>query len=772
MSADLSVLRESLPLVTAPHPERVRIRLGEVVAGGPVPVVIAGPCAVESLAQLLQTARQVKAAGAHGLRGGAFKPRSSPYSFQGLGRPALEMLAAAKVETGLFLTIEVMREAEVDLVADYADLLQIGARNMQNFALLRAVGRCPRPVLLKRGMAATVREWLQAAEYILAEGNPSVILCERGIRTFEPWTRNTFDVAAISLVRNLSGLPVFADPSHAAGRRELVPPLARAALAAGADGLLLEVHPDPSRALSDGDQSLTLEEFANLMRGLAPFCAGREPVSRRSRPAGISPAAGEFPELAARGYRHAPVFTQFTSDELTPVGIFRRLVHQGPGFLLESVESGGNGVGRYSFCGDRPLLTLTARGRRLEQKGPGRLEEASEGDVLDRLRELLEVFRVAPVEGLPRFYGGAVGYLGYDYVQALEPIPATAPDPLGLPDSFWLVPERLVVLDHVTGAVTVIILAPTDREGYERASSLLEATLAELRQPCPAREAKPEPAGALLSSVSQAEFCTAVTKAKEYIAGGDAFQVVLSRRLTTPYAGDAVELYRALRSENPSPYLFLLDCGGFHLVGSSPEMLVRLEGTTAEIRPLAGTRPRGRDSEADRALEAELRADAKECAEHVMLVDLGRNDLGRVCRFGSVQVPELMGVERFSRVMHLVSRVTGELAPGQDAFSLLKAVFPAGTLTGAPKVRAMQLIAELEPFQRGIYGGAVGYVGFNGSLDACIAIRTAVLCDGRVSVQAGAGIVADSDPEREYAETAHKAAAVLAAVRRAQEGRS
>ncbi|MGE5528243.1 MAG: anthranilate synthase component I [Patescibacteria group bacterium] len=765
---DLQALRGMLPLVTAQAAERTRIGLGAIAAGGGTPVVIAGPCAVEDLRQLLRTARRVKAAGAHGLRGGAFKPRSSPYSFQGLGEPALEMLAAAKVETGLFLVIEVMSPAEVDLVAGYADLLQIGARNMQNFALLRAAGRGRTPVLLKRGLSATIQEWLQAAEYIMAGGNSQVILCERGIRTFETMTRNTFDLAAIPLVHTLTGLPVFADPSHATGRSDLVAPMARAALAAGADGLLIEVHPDPARALSDGDQSLDLDEFEALMDGLAAFhLPGRAPAPR---PPEFSLTLEEWGELGRRGYRHALLSCACGNDELTPVGVFRRLVRGRPGFLLESVEPGGNGVGRYSFCGDMPLLTVSARGRRVATAG--REETHCEGDVLEILREVLAGLRVAPAEGLPRFNGGAVGYLGYDYVRVLEPVPANAPDPLGLPDSFWMIPRRLAILDHVTQTISLAVLAPTDAEGYLEAAALLTRTLAELREPPPAR---PEAAVQLHEpfeySTTEAAFHQAVACAKEAIAAGEVFQVVLSQRITAAYGGEAVDLYRALRAENPSPYMFIVDCGGFQLIGSSPETMVRLEGNTAEIRPLAGTRPRGRDVAEDRANEAELRADAKECAEHVMLVDLGRNDLGRVCGYGTVRVPEFMVVERFSRVMHLVSRVTGELAPDRDAFSLLRATFPAGTLSGAPKVRAMQIISELEPFQRGIYGGAVGYVGFNGNLDTCIAIRTIVLCGGRACVQAGAGIVADSDPAREYAETLHKAAAVLAAVRAAGEGR-
>ncbi|MCL6613839.1 MAG: 3-deoxy-7-phosphoheptulonate synthase [Firmicutes bacterium] len=774
MSPDLEGLRQTVPLVAAIAPGSLQVKLGEAVIGGPAPVVIAGPCAVESLEQVLKTARRVKAAGAQGLRGGAFKSRSSPYSFQGLGRPALEMLAAAKVETGLFLTIEVTDQTQVELVAEYADLIQIGARNMQNFALLRAVGRTGRPVLLKRGLSATIQEWLQAAEYILAEGNRQVILCERGIRTFETLTRNTFDVSAIPLLREITGLPVIADPSHAAGRRELVAPLAKAALAAGAQGLLIEVHPQPEAALSDGPQSITPEEFAALMGEIG---ASRAEDRRRSffpRKRDRTASFDFHRVLAAEreGYRYLPVYHRFVHDELTPVGVYRRLAGDGPCFLLESVESDARGVSRYSFYGDRPLLCLSAYGDRLGWEGNYAGEKPSQGDVLAALRNVLAGFAVAPAPELPRFFGGAVGYLGYGYVHQLEPIPfSSRPDPIGTPDAFWMIPERVVILDHVTRTVTVVVLAPADLVGFERAQALIAETMAALGKTLPPEpEGEAAGVGAVESNFTQAEFVRAVLAAKEAIAAGEIFQVVLSRRLSLPYRGKALALYRALRTENPSPYLFLLDCGGFQVIGSSPETMVRLEGKTAELKPLAGTRPRGQDEETDRRLEAELRADEKELAEHVMLVDLGRNDLGRVCRYGTVRVPELITVERFSRVMHIVSRVTGELAPGQDAFSLLAATFPAGTLTGAPKVRAMQIIAELEPHERGIYGGAVGYFGFNGNMDTCIAIRTIVLKDGMAYVQAGAGIVADSDPAREFAETTHTAAAVLAAVRRAGEG--
>jgi anthranilate synthase component 1 len=326
-----------------------------------------------------------------------------------------------------------------------------------------------------------------------------------------------------------------------------------------------------------------------------------------------------------------------------------------------------------------------------------------------------------------------------------------------------------VVLDHVTNLATVIVLAPATEEGGHCAAVLLEETIAALRRPAPpAPRQGPGLMGSVRSSLTEEKYCQVVDAAKEKIAAGEIFQVVLSQRLAADYHGDPLDLYRALRAENPSPYLFLLGFGDYQLIGSSPEMLVRLENGLAEVRPLAGTRPRGLDPDTDRRLEGELLADPKERAEHVMLVDLGRNDLGRVCRYGTVHVPELMAVERFTRVMHIVSRVTGELAPCEDAFSLLKATFPAGTLTGAPKVRAMQIIAELEPCRRGVYGGAVGYLGFNGNLDACIAIRTVVLRDGQACIQAGAGIVADSVPEREYAESRQKASAVLRALERAK----
>ncbi|NLG83968.1 MAG: anthranilate synthase component I family protein [Firmicutes bacterium] len=475
-------------------------------------------------------------------------------------------------------------------------------------------------------------------------------------------------------------------------------------------------------------------------------------------------------DAAREGHRYFPVYYRFVHDELTPVGVYRRLADRGPCFLLESVESDAHGVGRYSFYGDRPLLRLADHGGYLTWEGRSPGQKPSQGDVLVALRGAMAGFAVAPAPELPRFYGGAVGYLGYGYVHQREPIPYTRPDPIGTPDAFWMIPERLVILDHVTRTVTVVVLAPADLIGFESARALIAETVQALGKNPPPEKKEAAETGPMAANTAQEDFVRAVLAAKEAIAAGEIFQVVLSRRLSVPYRGKALALYRALRAENPSPYLFLLDGGEFQVIGSSPETMVRLEDGLAEVKPLAGTRPRGTDPETDRRLEAELRADEKELAEHVMLVDLGRNDLGRVCRHGTVRVPELITVERFSRVMHLVSRVTGELAPGRDAFDLLAATFPAGTLTGAPKVRAMQIIAALEPHERGIYGGAVGYFGFNGNMDTCIAIRTIVLKDGVAHVQAGAGIVADSDPLREFAETTHKAAAVLTAIRRAGEG--
>jgi anthranilate synthase component 1 len=390
---------------------------------------------------------------------------------------------------------------------------------------------------------------------------------------------------------------------------------------------------------------------------------------------------------------------------------------------------------------------------------------------------------VAPIHDvardLPYFFGGAVGYLGYDMVRFFEHLPHTADDDLGLPDLHLLITDTLIAYDHVRHHLLVIANVPVQPgsdfdAAYDTAVERLDAIESRLRDPLPPSPAPPgEPGGELTSNMPRAHFEAAVRRAKEHVAAGDIFQAVLSQRLSRPTRAAPFSIYRALRRLNPSPYMFFLDLGGdppTRLIGSSPEVLARLQGRQAEVRPIAGTRPRGEDEAADRALEADLLADPKERAEHVMLVDLGRNDLGRVCEFGSVEVPELFAIERYSHVIHIVSRVTGRLREELDAYDLLRATFPAGTVSGAPKVRAMEIIEDLEGVRRGPYAGAVGYVGFNGTMDTCITIRTILMQGEMAYLQAGAGIVADSDPRREWEETRHKAQALGTAIEMAELG--
>jgi anthranilate synthase component 1 len=462
-----------------------------------------------------------------------------------------------------------------------------------------------------------------------------------------------------------------------------------------------------------------------------------------------------------------PVFRELPGDLLTPVGAFLAL-GQGAerSFLLESVV-GGERLARYSFLGRDPSATLEVRaGRLIVRDGDG--ERAAPGTLLDGLRAAL-LPRAVPVPGLPRLTGGAVGYLTYDAVRLFERIPDRHCSGHGLLASFSLY-RSLVAFDHVRQRLVLIALAePGARSAFDAAQRTLDALEAGLRH-------SPElPAAGGTLAVPDAPFEdgtgyeAAVARAKEYIAAGDIFQVVLSRQRQSKGCADAFAVYRALRTVNPSPYMYFLKEGDRAVAGASPEMLVRVEGARVEARPIAGTRPRGGTPEEDERLGRELLADPKERAEHLMLVDLGRNDLGRVCRFGSVRVPELMTLERYSHVMHIVSSVTGELEPGRDALDALAAAFPAGTLSGAPKIRAMEIIDELEPAARGIYGGALGYADFTGNLDFCIAIRTVVVEEGRATLQAGAGIVADSDPSAERRETEAKAFAMLEALRMSRE---
>jgi anthranilate synthase component I len=476
----------------------------------------------------------------------------------------------------------------------------------------------------------------------------------------------------------------------------------------------------------------------------------------------------------------APIVREIAADLETPASAYLKLRRGGPSFLLESVE-GGERIARYSFIGVEPRCVYVIRGRTLERRANGAVETLTAGPDSDPFR-LLEaemarlvapVLPPAPVK-LPRFLGGLVGYMGFECVRYFEP----RLDPLlhasPYPEAVYLMADTIVAFDHVRHSL-FLIAYPFD--GEKEARRKLATLEKRLRRPLPAESAPaagtaPAPV-AFQSNVGQERYEEMVRAAKEHILAGDVFQVLPSQRLSRTTKAAPFDIYRALRRLNPSPYMFFFDFGAidgepFYLAGSSPEVFVRLEGNRASLRPIAGTSPRGADAAADAASEARLLADPKERAEHVMLVDLGRNDLGRVCRYGTVSVPEFAVIERYSHVTHIVSQVEGELQPGRNAFDLVRAAFPAGTVSGAPKVRAAEIIAELETDGRGPYGGAVGYFSFDGSMDTCLAIRTLVGRGKTVSVQAGAGIVADSDPPREYQETMNKARAVLMAVEQAE----
>ncbi len=497
------------------------------------------------------------------------------------------------------------------------------------------------------------------------------------------------------------------------------------------------------------------------------------------------PSRAAFRAAAAEANLIA-VFRELVLDGETPVGAYARLAQAEWSFLLESVV-GGDKWAAYSFLGVAPRATMEARDgelvvewRDLEAGGASRVERIVAADATAALAEVLARFRPAPAPELPRFWGGAVGWLGYDAVRAFERLPALAPDDLGLPVLAMVLTDTVVVFDNLRQTLKLVATAlvpdgataATVDAAYDAACRRVDALAEVLHRPTPSPLALLQPPSEVpdvqseaRSSFSRSAFLAAVGRAREHILAGDAFQVVLSQRFELPCAGaDPFDVYRALRVVNPSPYMFHLDFPAARVTGASPECLVRLDEGRIELSPIAGTRPRGATPEADRALEAELCADPKERAEHVMLVDLGRNDVGRVARIGTVRVDEQMAVERYSHVMHLVSSVSGELRAGATALDVLRAAFPAGTLSGAPKVRAMELIEELEPHRRGIYGGAVGYLGYGGNLDLAIAIRTVVTVGARFLVQAGAGIVFDSVAEREVDETVHKARGVLRAI--------
>jgi anthranilate synthase component 1 len=486
-----------------------------------------------------------------------------------------------------------------------------------------------------------------------------------------------------------------------------------------------------------------------------------------------------------------PIVRELPADLETPVSIYLRLANLVPSFLLESV-TGGEHLARYSFIGVNPSQAFILRGRRLEchsHQGTTIHSLSAGENPLHYLRAWLASQPSSARAGLPRFSGGLVGYLGYDLMPCFEPTVPLIPDRLHhdganpLPDAISLLADTLIAFDHAYGRLLLIANAHTNGDSsaaHAAAEARLDQLTAYLAQPLPPDSSMnhPLPGSALTSNTNREQFIQSVSKAKDYISAGEIFQVVLSQRLSRQTTASPFNIYRALRRLNPSPYMFFFDFGQLagpqplRIIGSSPEMHVRLEGKRAFLRPIAGTRPRGDTPEGDQLMQAELLNDPKERAEHVMLVDLARNDLGRVCDYGTVTVPELMGVEGYSHVMHLVSQVTGQLRPGYDAFDLMQATFPAGTVTGAPKIRAMQIIAELENEPRGPYAGAVGYFSYNGSMDTCITIRTLVMQGQQVSVQVGAGIVADSDPESEYQETLNKARALTAAVEMAEEADS
>lgn len=488
----------------------------------------------------------------------------------------------------------------------------------------------------------------------------------------------------------------------------------------------------------------------------------------------IGPDYKTFQELSRQG-NLVPVYETYTADLLTPVGAYLRLAHGAKySFLLESVE-GGENVARYTFAGANPTEVFRARGRACTLE-TGTKDIHFDEDPIEQLRRLTARYRSVRVPGLPPLTGGAIGFCAYDMVRLTENIPSTGRDDVGLDDCVMMFYLGLVAFDHVRHRVWIIRNVFTDGPGtlrakYDAAVEEIRRTRQTLEGPLPkqkaVRRARPL---RVESNMTKERFTESVRKAKNYIRAGDAFQIVVSQRFSAKTKAEPFEIYRALRVINPSPYLYYLRMGEVSVAGSSPEMLVKVQGRDAFYKPLAGTRPRGRDEKEDAALEANLLADPKERAEHVMLVDLGRNDLGRVCEYGSVKVERLMFVEKFSHVMHIVSSLHGRLREGVDCFDALMACFPAGTLSGAPKVRAMQIIDELEPTQRGIYAGAILYLDFSGNLDSCIGLRTLVAKDGRAYVQAGAGIVADSVPDTEYQESINKARAVIKALEIAHGG--
>ena len=489
----------------------------------------------------------------------------------------------------------------------------------------------------------------------------------------------------------------------------------------------------------------------------------------------IKPSLEEFRAIAEAGAL-VPIYREIVADLTTPVAAYMKIArNQTYSFLLESVEQADR-LGRYSFLGANPSIVFRSRGKEITIVREGRTETFESDDPLDELRRLMSVYRAVEVEGIPSFHGGAVGYMSYDAVRFFEELPDENPDTLNLPDLYFLITDTILIFDHVRNRLLIVSNAHVGDDAdaaYHEAVGKIEAIEETLRKPLVVNSEEihgDEPRAEFESNLSEDEYCAAVEAAKEYIRAGDVFQVVLSQRFQRAVYANNVTLYRALRCINPSPYMTLIEYPEFAIVGSSPEVMCEVRGRRGMVRPIAGTRPRGETPEEDDAFARELLADEKERAEHVMLVDLGRNDIGRVSKAGSVRPTRMMEIERYSHVMHIVSQVEGELKDDVDAYDVLRATFPMGTVSGAPKIRAMEIIDELENLRRGPYSGGCGYISFSGDMDTCILIRTMIVKDGVAYVQAGAGIVYDSEPASEYQECINKAAAMFRAVEFAERG--
>ncbi len=481
----------------------------------------------------------------------------------------------------------------------------------------------------------------------------------------------------------------------------------------------------------------------------------------------ITPSIEEFYEYSAKA-KIIPVVCKLNADTFTPISIFQKFGMEPNSFMLESVE-GGERWGRYSLMGRDPLLYFESKKEETAFTVNGRRQELA-GNPMERIREICKEFESGRFPYVDHFYCGLLGYFGYDFVRYCEKLPDHLPDELNLPDCRLMAPREVIVFDHLRSEMTIIVnaLAEEGSAGYAHAVERVGAIMAEIMEPAPQKTIRGGYGELHFESrTPKADYCRSIEKSKQYIKDGDIFQVVISQRFTSDFHGDTLAVYRALRSVNPSPYLFYLNYPDCSIIGASPEMLVRLQNGKVENCPIAGTRPRGATPEEDLALEQSLLADEKEKSEHYMLVDLGRNDVGKVSKFGTVQVKNLAHIERFSHVMHIVTNLEGIKREDAGAVDVLASILPAGTLSGAPKVRAMEIIEELEPVRRGVYGGAIGYLGFDGDMDTCIAIRTAVIKDGKIHVQAGGGIVADSEPEKEYQETVNKSRALFTALEKA-----